>query len=118
MELFSIRSERKLKLNYKGQRIAASDILFKPIKITHFEIVESWQNPGKDCLVFQAVRINSDTGEVVENMVLTESYEIIKTIKGTQSALPHYTKIVRDRSSRSMYFSKLNDKEKSPLLDL
>lgn len=118
MDLFSVRRERKLKLNYKGEKITATGILFKPIKITHFEIVESWQNPGKDCLVFQSIHIDSKTGEVIENMVLTESYEIVKTIKGTQSALPHYTKIVRDKSSRSMHFSQLNDKEKSPLLDL
>ena len=118
MDLSSSRQERRLKLNYEGIGRAAQHVLYIPIKITQFEIVQSWQNPGKECLVFQAVYPDKDTGEIIKCPIWTESYKLIKDIKGTQDELPHYTKIVKNKKDQQLYYTQLNAKEKLPLVNL
>ncbi len=50
-------------------------------------------------------------------MVFSESYSLIKTIRGTEAGLPHLTKIVRKRDGY-LYFTALNDKEKKCLITI
>lgn len=53
-------------------------------------------------------------GSIETRPLMTEGYKLLKTIKGTESELPHYTKIIRKRDGY-YYFAALNDKEKEPL---
>ena len=50
-------------------------------------------------------------------MVFSESYSLIKTIRGTEDELPHLTKIDRKRDGY-LYFTALNDKEKKYLITI
>ena len=50
-------------------------------------------------------------------MVFSESYSLIRTIRGTEDGLPHLTKIVRKRDGY-LYFAALNDKEKKCLITI
>ena len=117
MDLQTPRRTRRLNLNYEGPARSASQILYTPIKITQFEITESWLHPGKECLVFQSVNLNHESGEIIKTMVFSESYSLIKTIRGTEDELPHLTKIVRKRDGY-LYFVALNDKEKKCLITI
>lgn len=47
-------------------------------------------------------------------MVFSESYSLIRTIRGTEAGLPHLTKIVRKRDGQ-LYFTALNQQEKKIL---
>lgn len=97
--------------------------MYKPILITQFEITESSLNKGKDMLVAQvyywkSVEENSIKNKVkVKAVLFCESYNLIKTIKGTDDMLPHMTKITKKKDGY-YYFTKLNDTEKSNLKDL
>ena len=53
MDLQTPRRTRRLNLNYEGPARSASQILYTPIKITQFEITESWLHPGKECLALK-----------------------------------------------------------------
>ena len=117
MDLQTPRITRRLNLHYEGPARSASQILYTPIKITQFEITESWLHPGKECLVFQSVNLNRKSGEIIKTMVFSESYSLIKTIRGTEAGLPHLTKIVRKRDGY-LYFAALNDKEKKCLITI
>lgn len=114
MDLHTPRKAQRLHLHYEGPARSASQILYTPIKITQFEITESWLHPGKECLVFQSVNLNHQNGEIIKAMVFSESYSLIKTIRGTEAGLPHLTKIVRKRDGQ-LYFTALNQQEKKIL---
>ena len=103
MNLSSTRHKPLLSHRYHGKAIYASEVLYKPIRITAFEIVKSPKNEGKMLLVAQ-VEWN-DGGRM-----MTESYDLISTIKGTEAELPHYTKITRSRDGQ-YHFSELNQIE-------
>lgn len=90
---------------------------YKPLKITQFEICESWLNPSKECLVAQVTYIDKDTQEAIRRTLWTESYTLVNTIKGTEDSLPHYTKIVVKKDGY-YYFVRLNEKEKQLLLNV
>lgn len=96
---------RVLKQQYKGRKLYVADVLYRPIKITTFEIVKSVLHKGKDMLVAQVEIKQSDKVECC--VLFTESYTLIKTIRGTEKELPHITKIVRKRD-RYYYFVPLN----------
>lgn len=64
MDLSTPHKERRLKYDYSGRGMSASFFRFQPIKITQFEICDSWLNDGKQCLVAQIKRIDKETGEV------------------------------------------------------
>ena len=114
MDLHTPRRTRRLNLNYEGPARSASQILYTPIKITQFEITESWLHPGKECLVFQSVNLNRQNGEIIKAVVFSESYSLVRTIRGKEAGLPHLTKIVRKRDGQ-LYFTALNQQEKKIL---
>lgn len=87
--------------------------MYIPIMITQFEVTSSTLHPGKDMMVAQVAYIGNG-GEIISRTLFTESYTLISTIKGTESELPHYTKITRKRDGY-FYFIKLNEKEKQIL---
>ena len=93
MDLTSSLRPKKLKYNYIGTGISARQLLYVPLKITQFEIVDSWIRPDKECLIMQIVYIDKDTGEVIKEMMWTEAYSLVKDIKNTENSLPHYTKL-------------------------
>lgn len=115
MDLQTPRRERVLKHQYTGRAVAAGGVLFRPLRIDFFEIAPSQLHEGRDMLVMQTASIDRDTGEIVSHPVMTESFSLIKTIRGTEDSLPHYTKIVRKRDGY-LYFSKLNDEEKRNII--
>lgn len=123
MDLISSRKERRLKHEYSGVNINARDIMYKPILITQFEITESSLNKGKDMLVAQvyywkSVEENGIKDRIrIKAVLFCESYNLIKTIRGTDDRLPHMTKITKKKDGY-YYFTKLNDTEKSNLNDL
>lgn len=106
MDLSSPKREKRLKLRYEGVGIAASHMMYVPIRIDQFEIVDSWMNEGKKCLVMQASYIDKSTGEISKCLIWTEAYKLIEDIKGTEQTLPHYTKI--SRNGRYMFYVQLN----------
>ena len=67
--------------------------------------------------MFQSVNLNRKSGEIIKTMVFSESYSLIKTIRGTEAGLPHLTKIVRKHDGY-LYFAALNDKEKKCLITI
>lgn len=113
MDLMTIRRERRLKYIYQGSSIQPGGLLYKPIKITQFEITASTLHPGKDMVVAQVVSVSKD-GEITQNILFTESYTLLSTLKGTEDSLPHYTKITRKKDGY-YYFVILNEKEKEIL---
>ena len=107
MDLISNRRERRLKHEYSGVNINARDIMYKPIlmlvaQVYYWKSVE--ENGIKDRIRIKAV-------------LFCESYNLIKTIRGTDDKLPHMTKITKKKDGY-YYFTKLNDTEKSNLNDL
>ena len=93
---------------FKGKAILVSAILYKPIRITDFEIVPSPKNKDKKLLVAQ---VEWNEGESITTApLMTESYDLIATIKDTEAELPHYTKITRSRDGQ-YHFSELNQIE-------
>ena len=68
-------------------------------------------------MVFQSVNLNHQNGEIIKAVVFSESYSLIKTIRGTEDELPHLTKIVR-KCDGYLYFTALNDKEKKCLITI
>ena len=108
MNLSSARHKPLLSHQYQGKSIYVSEVLYKPIRITAFEIVKSPKNEGKMLLVAQ-VEWN-DGGRMRTAPLMTESYDLISTIKGTEAELPHYTKITRSRDGQ-YHFSELNQIE-------
>ena len=123
MDLVTSRKEKRLKYQYSGPNIHVRDIMFKPIMITQFEIIDSTLNKGKEMLVAQVMYWKTVKGNGVETKIkvkavlFCESYKLIKTIKNTEDKLPHMTKITKSKDSY-YYFTKLNDIEKSNLKDL
>lgn len=108
MNLSSQRRKRLLSHQYNGKAILVSAVLYKPIRITEFEVIDSLKNKGKKLLVAQ-VEWN-DNGQMVSAPLMTESYDLIRTITGTEDKLPHITKIVRSRDGQ-YHFSELNNIE-------
>ena len=98
MNLSSARHKPLLSHQYHGKSIYVSEVLYKPIRITAFEIVKSPKNEGKMLLVAQ-VEWN-DEGRMRTAPLMTESFDLISTIKGTESELPHITKITRSRNGQ------------------
>ena len=117
MDLSSTRRERRLKLRYEGVAVSAGNLLYTPIKITHFEIVDSCLNPGKRMLMAQTRYIDKQTGEVAIRPLMTESYQLIHDIEGTEDSLPHYTKIRRAKDGMLLWTT-LNQEEKQILFTL
>lgn len=114
MDLTSSLRPKKLKYSYIGTGISARQLLYVPLKIIQFEIVDSWIHPNKECLIMQVVYI--DNGEVIKEMMWTEAYSLVKDIKNTENFLPHYTKLRKTKGY--ILFTQLNEKEKSPLYEL
>lgn len=112
MNLSTIR-RKKLKHAFSGQKLYVSNVLFKPIVITNFEIAGSSLHVGKEMLVAQ-VNFLSDDGKIQTGVLFTESYSLIDSIRNTESDLPHTTKIIR-KSDRYYYFCQLNKIELSKL---
>lgn len=103
-------------LKYTGDKVMTGGVLFRPLRIDHFEIVPSPRNKGKELLVAQLTLLN---GDAVEKKVLfTESYSLINVIKGTEEGLPHFTRIVRKKGDRYNYFSVITEVEKEKLIHL
>lgn len=117
MDLQTPRRERILKFQYTGRAVRATDILYKPIKILFFEIAKSQIHEGQELLVMQTECIDKETGEIIHQPVMTESFTLIDTIKETEDSLPHYTKIIRKRDGY-LYFVVLNNEEKKKLLTI
>lgn len=109
MNLCTPNRKPLLRNRYVGSRILPGQIIGKPIAITRFEIVPSRKNPGKPLLVAQ---IESDG---IPSVLMTESWTLIDTIRGTESELPHHTKIVRKRDGY-YYFVQLNKMEIKQLI--
>ena len=108
MNLSSIRHKPLLSHRYHGKAIYVSEVLYKPIRITAFEIVKSPKNEGKMLLVAQ---VEWNDGERMRTApLMTESYDLIATIKDTEKDLPHVTKIIRSRDGQ-YHFSELNNIE-------
>ena len=108
MNLSSARHKPLLSHQYHGKSIYVSEVLYKPIRITAFEIVKSPKNEGKMLLVAQVGW--NDGGRMRTAPLMTESFDLISTIKGTESELPHITKITRSRDGQ-YHFSELNQIE-------
>ncbi|MBP3732087.1 MAG: hypothetical protein J6I84_02455 [Bacilli bacterium] len=115
MNLSTRNNGNTLLHTYTGDKIPLTEILYRPIKISGFEFMDSVLHPGKKVLVMQVHYMSGDTPMV--NVVFTESYPLIKTITGTEGYLPHYTKIVRKRNGY-YNFVDLNDKEKLKIINL
>ncbi|MGM9697090.1 MAG: hypothetical protein ACI3Y0_00380 [Prevotella sp.] len=115
MNLSSTRRKRLLSHTFTGKSILVSTVLYKPIRITDFEIVDSPKNKGKKLLVAQ-VEWN-DGGRIVTSPLMTESYDLINTIRGTEDTLPHFTKIIRSKD-KQYHFSELNNIEINSLKSL
>lgn len=104
----SHRQKKILTHKFKGKAILVSTILYKPIRITDFEIVPSPKNKDKKLLVAQ---VEWNEGESIKTApLMTESYDLIATIKDTEKDLPHVTKIIRSRDGQ-YHFSELNNIE-------
>lgn len=108
MNLSSPRRKRLLSHKFTGKSILVSRVIYKPIMITDFEIIDSPKNKGKKLLVAQ-VRWN-DEGRTLTAPLMTESYDLISTIQGTEDSLPHYTKIMRSKD-KQYHFTELNNIE-------
>ena len=108
MNLSSTRHKPLLSHRYHGKVIYVSEVLYKPIRITAFEIVKSPKNEGKMLLVAQ-VEWN-DGVRMRTAPLMTESYDLISTIRDTEAELPHYTKIIRTKD-RQYHFAQLNQIE-------
>ena len=52
----------------------------------------------------------TDGNKMATAPLMTESYDLIATIEGTEDSLPHYTKIVRSKD-RQYHFAQLNQIE-------
>lgn len=72
-------------------------ILYKPIKITAYETIPSRINRGKQLLVAQVIYL--DKGIRYEQVLFTESYDLIRTLDDA-GAPPHYGKIIKSRDGR------------------
>lgn len=117
MDLSSNRKGRRLKFAYIGDAISASNLLYVPLKILHFEIIDSPLNHGKRMLMAQTTYINPETGEVLKRPLMTESCQLISDIEGTEDSLPHLTKIRRSKEGYLLWTT-LNQKEKDTLLTI
>lgn len=98
--------ERKplLRYHYEGSRVLPGQLIGRPISITRFELTASRMNPGKSLLVAQ---VETPTGN---HVLMTESWTLIGTLRGTEDMLPHQTKIIRKRDG-CYYFVELNRME-------
>ena len=65
-------------------------ILYKPVKITAYETIPSRINRGKQLLVAQVIYL--DQGERQEQVLFTESYDLIRTLNDAGTPT-HYGKI-------------------------
>ena len=93
--LSSTVAKKKIKLTYTGEKITPSKILYTPIKIHHFEFMDSQFNQGNKVLVAQVSWIKKETGEIVHGMLETEARDIVGTLKEQSHGEAHYTKIVK-----------------------
>jgi len=116
MDLITPKRRRLHSTPFDGVGTSARNVLYIPLKIIRFEINESVLHLGKKMLTFQADYIDKN-GVRYHRPVMTESFTLINTISGTESELPHYTKIIRKRDGY-FYFVKLNDIEKSQLINI
>lgn len=94
-------------------------IMYRPIAISHFEIVESRLHPGKECLYAQIYR-RDDLGNLVEELFITESYGLIKDFKALDEEINvkgclGYTKIIKKKVDRSLHAVTLTGPEKQKL---
>lgn len=98
--------ERKplLRYRYEGSRVLPGQLIGRPITITRFELTASRMNPDKSLLVAQ---VEAPTGS---HVLMTESWTLIGTLRGTEDMLPHQTKIIRKRDGY-YYFVELNRME-------
>ena len=112
MDLSTSRGQKILKHQYLGKRAYCGQLLYKPLLICHFEITASQLHAGKEMLAAQVYYV--EDGAIEARLLIAEGYKLLKTIRGTEAELPHYTKIIRKRDGY-YYFAALNDKEKEPL---
>src|SRR5574344_344205 len=105
-ELYTKSDGPVLKYKYIGDKISASGLLYTPIKIHHFELIESRFNKGKFCLIAQISRINKK-GEIENLMLETEASLLVHTIDTSNREPPFETKIVKNKKN-TLQFVKLN----------
>lgn len=108
-----------LKQKYIGTMKTAGSLLYKPIRIHHFEFIPSKKNEGKECLIAQTSVIKKD-GKVENVLLATESYKIVDTIKESMKnnvSLPYATKIIRAKQGNFKPAS-LSNPEQSKLESL
>ena len=108
MNLSTQTPTRSLSRSYRGRRVYIQQIINRPVCIRSFEITKSKIHPGKEMLIMNVL----PRFESVMCVVITESYTLIDTIRGTESSLPHTTKIIRKRDGY-YYFVELNEIEKN-----
>lgn len=114
-ELFTSKKTSILNNKYSGKKVTATGLLYRPIKIHHFEYIDSKYNEGKPCLIAQVSVLEKD-GTIEDRMLETEASLLISTIKNAKSNPPYETKIVRNKE-RALQFTKLNKPELEKLKD-
>ena len=117
--LSSSITKKKINFSYTGEKITPMKKLYTPIKIHHFEFMDSQFNPGNKVLVAQISWINKDTGEVEHGMLETEARDIVNTLKEQSHDEAHYTKIVKKgKTGTFLALVTLTPKEKDALKDV
>lgn len=111
--------QKYLTKQYEGDLVRASNRLFKPIAISHFEIVESKLHEGKECLYAQIYR-RDESGNLIKELMVTESYSLIEDLKSMDEDINKkgclgYTKLVM-KKDRSLHATTLTGPEKKKLM--
>lgn len=114
---------KKVKLldkKYEGPMVNAGSRLYVPLMISHFEIKKSKLYPDKDCLYAQILRRDKDTGELIKELLVTESYDLINDFKEMDEDINingyiGFTKIIKKKTTRNYHATSLTVPEKRKL---
>lgn len=94
-----------------------TSVLFKPMVIHHYEIIDSRFNEGKKLLMAQVTLYDAQSGKLEDVILTTEATLIVATFRQYHekgAALPYCGKITRNRNGQ-LIFSGLNRPEKKAL---
>ena len=94
-----------LEKSYEGPMVMASSRLYSPMAISHFEIKKSKLHPEKDCLYAQIIRRDKITGNLIKELLVTESYDLIDDFKNMDEEINikgflGYTKLIRKKDGK------------------
>ena len=99
MNLFSKTTQPKIVNKYTGEKVTPDGILYTPVKIHHYEFMNSVYRPGNRVLVAQISYINEETKEIEDGMLMTEAYGVVKVLMGClDQKPPHYTKFIKNKN--------------------